>query len=102
MKCTSDFLKWINSIDRSLRIRIDQRIQRLEDGNPGSHKSFDGISELKWSTGAMGSFRIYYFEHEGFILLLGGHKDTQNKDIKKAILLLEDIKNGEARIEDYE
>lgn len=83
-KCTSNFLIWVNKIDRSLKIRIDQRIQRLADGNPGFHKKFDSILELKWKKGALGSFRLYYAKTNGVVLLLGGHKDTQSKDIKRA------------------
>jgi putative addiction module killer protein len=102
MKCTLEFSSWINKLDRSLQIRIDQRIQRLADGNPGLHRRFDNILEIKWKTGTMGSFRLYCIEHDGYILLLGGHKDTQSKDIEFAKQLLEGVKNGKVRIEDYE
>ena len=102
MKCTSEFQLWINKIDRSLCIRIDQRIQRLADGNPGHYRRFDNLLEIKWKTGAMGSFRVYCAEFEGTILLLGGHKDTQTKDIANAKILLEGIKNGKVRTETYE
>ena len=50
----------------------------------------------------MGSFRIYCAELEGAILLLGGHKDTQSKDIANAKVLFEGIKNGKIRTENYE
>ena len=36
------------------------------------------------------------------ILLLGGHKDSQNKDINAAIALLEGVKNGKTRVKEYE
>lgn len=102
MKCTGEFQAWINKMDRSLRIRIDQRIQRLMDGNPGLHRRFDNLLEIKWKTGTMGSFRVYCAEFEGTILLLGGHKDTQTKDIANAKTLLEGIKNGKVRTQTYE
>ena len=102
MKCTDEFSAWIEGLDRSLRIRIDQRIQRLTDGNPGLHRRFDNLLEIKWKTGAMGSFRLYCAEVEGVILLLGGHKDSQSKDIKAAITLLEGGKNGKTRVKEYE
>ncbi len=102
MKCTDEFSAWINKIDRSLRIRIDQRLQRLADGNPGFHKRFDNLLEVKWKTGTMGSFRIYCAEVDGVVLLIGGHKDTQSKDINKALELLNGVENGETRIKDYE
>ncbi len=102
VKCTDEFSAWINKIDRSLRIRIDQRLQRLADGNPGLHKRFDDLLEVKWKTGAMGSFRIYCAEVDGVVLLIGGHKDTQSKDINKALELLNGVENGKTRIKDYE
>jgi putative addiction module killer protein len=102
MKSTPEFSSWIDSLDRSLRIRIDQRLQRLEDGNPGLHRRFDGLLEIKWKTGTMGSFRIYCAEWEGVVLLLGGHKDQQSKDIQTAKDLLEGIKNGKIKLQDYE
>tara|TARA_Y100000780_G_scaffold185885_1_gene172308 strand:+ start:432 stop:740 length:309 start_codon:yes stop_codon:yes gene_type:complete len=102
MKCTPDFLTWFSKLDRSLQIRIDQRLQRWSGGNPGQHRRFDGLLELKWKTGTMGSFRVYCAEIDGEILLLGGHKDTQSKDIEKALELLEGIKDGKTRIENYE
>ncbi len=102
MKCTGDFKIWINKLDRSLRIRIDQRIQRLIDGNPGLHRRFDNLLEIKWKAGTMGSFRVYCAEFEGTILLLGGHKDTQTKDIANAKALIEGIKNGKVRTQTYE
>lgn len=102
MKCTEEFSSWVNKLDRSLRLRVDQRIQRLASGNPGQHKRFDNILEIKWKTGAMGAFRLYCTEVEGVVLLLGGTKKTQSKDIKKAIELLKGLKNGKTRIKTYE
>ena len=102
MRCTRDFQAWISKLDRSLRIRIDQRIQRLEDGNPGLHRRFDNLLEIKWKTGTMGSFRLYCAEYEGTILLLGGHKDSQSKDIATAKVLFEGVKNGKVITENYE
>ena len=102
MKSTDDFFLWIDNLDRSIRMRVDQRLQRLNSGNPGFHKRFDGILELKWKAGVMGSFRVYLTEVEGFILLLGGHKDKQSKDIKLAKKILLGVKDGTTRIQDYE
>ncbi|MEQ1664619.1 MAG: type II toxin-antitoxin system RelE/ParE family toxin [Bdellovibrionales bacterium] len=102
MRCTDEFSAWINELDRSLRIRIDQRIQRLIDGNPGFYRRFDNLLEIKWKTGTMGSFRLYCAEFDGMILLLGGHKDSQSKDILNAKALLEGIKNEKIRTQEYE
>jgi len=102
MKATTEFSTWIGKMDRSLRIRIDQRLQRLSHGNPGNHKRFDGLLEIKWSHGSLGSFRVYCTEIKGVILILGGHKGSQKKDIKNSLMLLEGIKNGKIRVEEYE
>lgn len=101
-KCTEEFYSWVNRLDRSLRIRVDQHLLRLTDGNPGFHKRFDNILEIKWKTGAMGSFRLYCAEFNDVILLIGGNKNTQNKDIQLAQELLKEVKNGKARTRIYE
>ena len=92
----------MSSLDRSIRIRIDQRLQRLADGSPGFHRRFDQILELKWSTGQIGSFRVYCLEKDGVIFLLGGHKDTQAKDIELAKVLLKGVLDGKVGTEIYE
>ena len=54
-------------------------------GNFGEHRDLsDGVSELKFKFGP--GYRIYYTEHDGeiVILLAGGDKSTQSKDIAKA------------------
>ena len=102
MRCTSDFATWIDKLDRSLAIRIDQRIQRLVDGNPGFHRRFDGLLELKWRTGAIGSYRVYCFEYEGVVLLLGGSKGSQKKDIEEAKRLKKGVIDGSIGTQVYE
>jgi len=102
VRCTDDFLDWISGLDRSLAIRIDKRLQNISAGNYGLHKRFDGLLEIKWKRGTMGSFRLYCTEYEGLILLLGGHKDSQSKDIEKAKSILKEVKDGKIRIKEYE
>lgn len=102
LKCTHEFFKWIESLDRSVAIRIDQRLQRLADGNPGFCKRFDNILEIKWKTGTMGSIRVYCCDLSGTIVLLGGHKGRQSKDIALAKELLEGVKRGAVRTKIYE
>jgi len=50
----------------------------------------------------MGSFRVYVCEHEGNVLLLGGHKDTQSRDIDLAKQLMKGVLDGKIRTEIYE
>lgn len=80
------FEEWMNSLkDPTIRYRIRTRLDRVEKGNLGTYKSLgDGISELKFDFSS--GYRIYYAE-EGdviIILLCGGNKSSQKKDIKTA------------------
>ena len=83
-------IEWLNSLDSITRRRINQRILRIEDGNFGDYKKLsDDISELRFDFGK--GYRIYYTEENNKIVLLinGGDKSKQSKDIKKAQELLE-------------
>lgn len=80
------FIEWLESIkDRKTRSRIITRLDRLEVGNPGDHRHVGkGVFELKLQFGP--GYRIYYGEDGPVIviLLIGGDKSTQSRDIKKA------------------
>ena len=69
------------------------RVDRLIDGNPGHQRNLsDGVSELKIDFGP--GYRVYY-AHRGtrlLLLLAGGDKSTQQKDIAMAIKLAKDFK----------
>jgi len=82
-------LDWINSLnDRAGRARIQVRVDRLVHGNPGQHRALtDGVCELKIDFGP--GYRVYYTERAGVVvvLLAGGDKSSQQKDIKTAISL---------------
>lgn len=102
MKCTHEFAEWLDRLDRTIAIRAEARIQRLASGNPGFHRRFDNILEIKWKSGSMGSFRVYCCDLDGTLLLFGGHKGNQSKDIEFAKKLLEGVKNGSVRTRVYE
>jgi len=71
--------------DRKARARIDIRIKRISLGNLGDVKSVGkGVFELRIDYGP--GYRVYFVERDRIriILLAGGKKSTQNKDIKKA------------------
>ena len=93
---TETFIKWISNLnDSTARFRIYQRIDRLAKGNPGDVKPVgEGVSELRIDYGP--GYRIYYKDtgKEIIILLCGGDKSTQNKDIEKAKKLAKEIQNG--------
>lgn len=68
-----------------MRARIRRRLDRLELGNYGDYKSLTGgINELRLDFGK--GYRIYFAEQDGLIIILlcGGDKSTQKKDIQKA------------------
>ena len=80
---------WINALkDRAARARIQVRIDRLVHGNPGQYRNLtDGVSELKIDFGP--GYRVYYTERGGelIVLLVGGDKSSQRRDIQVAIAL---------------
>lgn len=80
------FVIWLNSIkDPTFRRRVLVRLNRLTDGNFGDCKSLgDGLCEFRLDFGP--GYRIYFTEEDKFIVLLlsGGDKSSQSKDIAKA------------------
>ncbi len=79
------FSEWLGKLDKRNQARIVNRITRLEDGNFGDYKTVgDGVFELRFFFGS--GYRVYYgLDGETLVLLLtGGDKKTQNKDIKTA------------------
>lgn len=86
---TDEYRRWINGLrDLSVRSRILVRVDRLIHGNAGVHRNLtDGVSELKIDIGP--GYRVYYMQRGNVLLLLlaGGDKSTQPKDIAKAIAL---------------
>lgn len=82
----SPFKEWINSLkDIKTRYRINERLKRLKFGNLGDCKKIDNeLSELRLKFGS--GYRIYFSEIDNVVILLlsGGDKSTQTKDIKKA------------------
>ncbi|MDM8539334.1 type II toxin-antitoxin system RelE/ParE family toxin [Desulfobacterales bacterium HSG17] len=79
------FSEWINSLPMKERARIFTRLDRIETGNMRDYKYIgEGVSELRFHFGP--GYRIYYGEIDNIIILLlcGGDKSSQQKDVKKA------------------
>jgi putative addiction module killer protein len=90
---TAEFIGWLTDLkDLKARSRILTRIDRLELGNSGDAKYFDGIGELRVDTGP--GYRVYFVKRGTtvVILLCGGDKSTQASDIKKAIAMAKEVK----------
>lgn len=88
------FIEWVNSLDKTTKARVQSRLTRLLENNFGDHKKIDSeISELRLKFGS--GYRIYYTEIDNIIVLLinGGDKSTQSKDIEKAKSILQEWRN---------
>jgi putative addiction module killer protein len=90
---TDEYRDWIDNLkDVSGRARVLMRVDRLIHGNPGTHRNLnEGVSELKIDVGP--GYRVYYTQRGDRLLLLlaGGDKSTQAKDIARAVRLARDF-----------
>ena len=83
------YLKWYNSLDKSLKLVVDKRLSKVERGLYGKIRRLsEELYELKFDNG----LRIYYTEIDNTIVLLftGGNKSKQSKDIETATKYLND------------
>lgn len=90
---TAVFAQWLDNLrDIRARARIQARIERLAAGNPGDVEPVgEGVSELRIDYGP--GYRVYYKKRgrELVVLLAGGDKSTQARDIKTALRLARDL-----------
>ncbi len=86
---TDLFAQWVDALrDIQARARVQARIERLAAGNPGDVEPVgEGVSELRINYGP--GYRVYFKKRgqELIILLAGGDKTTQAKDIQTALRL---------------
>ena len=86
VKETDHFSRWLLKLkDIRGKISIIRRVKRVSLGNFGDHKSLgDHVSELRITTGP--GYRVYYTQKGSniILLLIGGDKSTQDKNITKA------------------
>lgn len=92
-----DFTEWYESQSLYLQKIVAARIERIKIGHFGDHKRFEGVIEFRWMNG----IRMYGFllHQKLIILLVGGNKHGQSKDIKKAIKIKKEYINGKRTIE---
>lgn len=93
IRTTKQFDKWLRSIKNlQTRDRLVQRIANMRLGYFGDHKTIaNNLYELRFFFGA--GYRVYYTirENQLILLLCGGDKDTQTKDISLAKRLLNEL-----------
>jgi putative addiction module killer protein len=93
IKQTEIFSKWLHKLkDLQGKVSIIRRVERIKSGNFGDSKSVGNeIFELRITTGP--GYRVYYTKKgdEIIILLIGGDKSTQSKDIAKAKHIKEEL-----------
>ena len=86
---TEVYARWFRRLrDRQARVRIDNRIRRLSLGNPGDVRPVgEGVSEIRIDYGP--GYRVYYVQRDEtlVVLLAGGDKGSQERDIRRALEL---------------
>ena len=91
---SATFDRWLSGLrDRRAVARIAARLDRMAAGNPGDVQQVgEGISELRINYGP--GYRVYFIQRGPvlIILLCGGDKSTQSKDIRQAKVLAEEWK----------
>ena len=93
IRSTAIFVRWLDGLDDiRARTRVLARVERLAAGNPGDVQAVgEGVSEMRIDYGP--GYRVYY-KQQGralVILLAGGDKRTQAKDIKTALRLARNL-----------
>ena len=86
---TEVYARWFRRLrDRQARVRIDSRIRRLSLGNPGDVRpAGEGVSEIRINYGP--GYRVYFVQRGQtlVVLLAGGDKDSQTRDIRRSLEL---------------
>jgi putative addiction module killer protein len=94
---TNGYDRWLRKLkirDPQTAARIQVRVDRLVDGNPGDVRPVgDGLSELRIHHGA--GYRVYFWRQGDvlLILLVGGDKSTQARDVSRAKAIVREWRN---------
>ena len=94
IEMTREYSIWFASVSLTIKRGVEARITRIKiEGHFGDVKRIDSeVAELRWKNGLRVYFGYYLDESEKIvILLLGGNKNTQKFDIKKAQKILKNL-----------
>lgn len=89
---TSEFQSWLTGLrDQRAIAHVATRIARVEAGLMGDVKYFDGIGELRIDYGP--GYRVYFTKRGQTIIILlsGGDKSSQKRDIKRAVIMAQEV-----------
>ncbi len=90
---TEHFANWLDNLrDIQAKARVLVRIERLASGNAGDVKPVgEGVTEMRINYGP--GYRVYFIQRgtELIVLLAGGDKSSQSRDIKTAIRLAQSL-----------
>jgi putative addiction module killer protein len=96
---TADFDRWLGALrDRKAQARIIARIVSAQHGNFGDCKALgEGVSEMRIDFGA--GYRVYFMRRGEtvYLLLAGGDKSTQTRDVRRAKSMARALKETDAR-----
>jgi putative addiction module killer protein len=91
---TAAFDRWLKGLDSKARARILTRLDRASKGHFGDYKHIaEGVFEMRLAFGP--GYRVYYRKGSGVCTLLhGGDKDSQARDIERALKVLRDMEDN--------
>ena len=88
------YLEWLETLDKSIKVRVIKRVDKLKNGLLGDHKPLQNseLSELRLDFGA--GYRIYYYDKTEYLIILfaGSDKKDQKKIIEQANIYFENYK----------
>lgn len=95
---TDSFVAWLSSIkDRTVRARLQVRLRKASLGNLGDHKPVGAnVWEMRETFGP--GWRMYYIRHGNAVIMMlgGGDKSSQVKDIERAKVLAQELQHEQS------
>ncbi len=93
VRLTSEFEAWLDGLkDRKAQVRIAARLRQAEAGNLGDWKAIGGrLAEMRVDFGP--GYRLYFTRRANVVIvvLAGGDKSSQERDIRRAQRILEEL-----------